>query len=161
NLMTVPAERPLLLKERPDLLIANPQRDELLAAQALDVELDHPGRSPLLAEKPCCHERALPVIPIRRGAHHLGGNRHATPTMVENRAERPLRSGRYLVAEAGGRGRELSRAGLRVQRIVGAVGICRPEGVRSHTQTGARRLIRSVRRPPATSPPPSGLRPGA
>src|SRR5262249_20275536 len=72
NLITFPAERPLLLKEHPDLRIAHPQRDELLAAPALDVELDHPGCSPLLAEKPCCHERALPAIPIRRGAHHLG-----------------------------------------------------------------------------------------
>src|SRR5262249_42081892 len=41
NRMAVLAKRPFLLEEPPGLRIAHPQRDELLTAQALEVEFDH------------------------------------------------------------------------------------------------------------------------
>jgi len=41
NRIAVFAERPFLLEEPPGLRVAHPQRDELLTAQALDVEFDH------------------------------------------------------------------------------------------------------------------------
>src|SRR5437867_3253459 len=60
------AVRPVALEEAPGLLIAHAQRDRLLAAPALDVELDHGTTFHSWPMRRVCHERRR--RPIRRGA---------------------------------------------------------------------------------------------
>src|SRR6266542_1347055 len=60
------AERPVALEEAPGLLVAHPQRDQLRATPALDVELDHWTTFRSSPIRRVCHERRR--RPIRRGA---------------------------------------------------------------------------------------------